>query len=112
MSLLCSLIRASAGAGALALLSGCVVAPIPVGTTYATAPLQTPAPATTATARQPAPATTATARQPAPAKPAPAACARDEIRVSSGECRPRNLYAGGNGGGGGGGGDSGGGGWQ
>jgi hypothetical protein len=115
-------IRLFAGACSLALLTGCV---IPVGTTYSRAPVVEPAaPAATAATgqaepaaqaravRPAAPATTTTAEQIAPAVTAPVACAPDEIRVASGECRPRSLYAGGGGGGsgGGGGGSSGGGG--
>ena len=85
MSFAISALRLSIAAGSLALLAACVA--------YSTSPPATP------TALAPAPAPH---RQARPATTAPAACAPDEIRVASGECRARNLYAGGTAAGGGG----------
>lgn len=83
MSFANSALRLSIAACSLALLASCVV--------YSTKPPATPV------ALAPAPAP----QQARPTTSAPAACARDEVRVASGECRARNLYAGGNSGGGG-----------
>jgi hypothetical protein len=90
MSVVTPMLRVSCGACALALLTACVV-PVPLGTTYTTG--------------QPVPVTAGTAQQPGGA-PTARACAPNEIRVASGECRARALYAGGSGGGGSSGGSS------
>ena len=92
MSIFRSIAGVCAAGLVLSLLTSCVVVPVP-------------APATSTVVRaQPAPQATAAAAQ-----AAPRACAADEIRTASGECRNRDLYEGGSSGGGSGGGGSGGG---
>ncbi len=92
MSIFRSIAGVCAAGPVLFLLASCVVVPVP-------------APATSTVVRaQPAPQATAAAAQ-----AAPRACAADEIRTASGECRNRDLYEGGSSGGGSGGGGSGGG---
>ena len=81
MSLSSSASRAAAVGFCLTALAACVVVPIPLGTT------QTASPAVKTAA--PAAATPVAAGQ--------AACARDEVRVASGDCRKRSLYQGGGG---------------
>jgi len=72
--------RVAAVGFCLTALAGCVVVPIPLGTTQTASP-----------------AVKTAASAGAPVAAGQAACARDEVRVASGDCRKRSLYQGGGG---------------